>query len=141
MKCEECQTLIEEFFDGELDTDRSALVSAHISRCVDCQDLLEALQQEKEAVVSFAFAPEPSPAFWNVVQAEIEKEKRHEPAGWFANWHIQLERFLPMSFSSMLVPAVVLVLLSLASGVVLCRHLFNGTRGTAKIAEAQHQNP
>jgi hypothetical protein len=140
MKCEECQTLIEEFFDGELHTDRSALVSAHISRCVDCQDLLEALQQEDEAVVSFAFAPEPSPAFWHAVQAEIEKEKRHEPAGWFANWHIQLERFLPMSLSSVLVPAVVLVLLTLASGIVLFRHLSNGTQETAKIADAGQQN-
>jgi anti-sigma factor RsiW len=140
MKCEECQTLIEEFFDGELDTDRSALVSAHISRCVDCQDLLEALQQEEEAVVAFAFAPEPSPAFWNAVQAEIEKEKRHEPAGWFANWHIQLERFLPMSLSSALVPAAVLVLLTLASGVVLFRHLSNGTQGTAKKADPGQQN-
>jgi Putative zinc-finger len=143
MKCEECQTLIEEFFDGELDTDRSALVSAHISRCVDCQDLLEALQQEEEAVVSFAFAPEPSPAFWNAVQAEIEREKGHEPAGWFANWHIQLERFRSMSLSSVLAPGIVLVLLSLASGVVLFRHLSNGTQGTAKIADTgqQKQDP
>jgi hypothetical protein len=46
-----------------------------------------------------------------------------------------------MSLSSVLVPAVALVLLSLASGVVLFRHLSNGTQGTAKIAAAGQQNP
>jgi hypothetical protein len=39
-----------------------------------------------------------------------------------------------------LVPAVVLVLLSLASGVVLFRHLSNGTQRTAKIADPGQQN-
>src|SRR5258705_4969565 len=103
MKCEECQLLIEEFFDGELNSQKSTSVSAHVSGCFDCSEILEGLRFEQDAIFAAASVPEPSPEFWQHVQAGIDSEKLNKAKSLTRGFRLRICTFLPRMMSSVLV--------------------------------------
>jgi len=121
MKCEECQLLIEEFFDGELNSQKSASVSAHVSGCSECSEILEDLRYEQDFIFAAASVPEPSPEFWQRVQAGIDSEKLNKSKPPNRGFRARIGLFLPSILSPAFAPAFALLVLSIVSGVVLVK--------------------
>jgi uncharacterized protein YeaO (DUF488 family) len=97
MNCENCQELLSEFIDGELDEKRSAKVQAHLTLCVECSEI----HADFSGILGVYDKPpveEPklpnSQALWcrinNVIESEIKPENIKETQsqavkqGWFA---------------------------------------------------------
>lgn len=80
MRCEDCLTVIEEYFDGELDAAASRTVSAHLSACADCAAALDALVFEHDAYMRYERDVEVTPALWQGVRAAIAHEGELETA-------------------------------------------------------------
>ena len=78
LRCEDCIPLIEEYFDGEVDTKTNEGMSAHISACADCAAALDALSFEGEIFARYERGLEPTPALWARVSADIAREARIE---------------------------------------------------------------
>jgi len=121
MKCEECQLLIEEYFDGELDSQKSASVSAHVSGCSECSEILEDLRCEQDFIFAAASVPEPSPEFWQRVQAGIDSEKLNKSKPLIRGFSARIGSFLPSILSPAFAFAFALLLLSIVSGGVLVK--------------------
>jgi hypothetical protein len=91
MKCEECQPLIEEYLDNELDDRNSGLVRTHVNSCRSCAEAFEKLRREQQVYGRYRRDIEVSPALWTAVIARIEQEERPGPSlgsrisGWFAS--------------------------------------------------------
>jgi hypothetical protein len=77
-RCEDCIPLIEEYFDGEVDTKVGEQMSAHISACADCAAALDALSFEQELYTRYERGLEPTPALWAKVSAEIARGPQPE---------------------------------------------------------------
>jgi hypothetical protein len=85
MKCEECTTsALEEFFDGELDAERGARVSAHLAACRNCALRYEELLDEQAIYASYERDVQVTPQLWAGVAARIASEEKSaalEPRG------------------------------------------------------------
>lgn len=98
MNCEHCQELISAFLDNELETESSLNVQTHLTVCAECAKVCE----DFAAILDFCgetpadeLLPPNSQALWcrisniieSEVQAEIQKDKKEQPApekkGWF----------------------------------------------------------
>src|SRR5258708_4893255 len=119
MKCEKCQLLIEEFFDGELNSQKSATVSAHVSGCSECSEILEGLRFEQDLIFAAASVHEPSPKFWQHVQAGIDREKLNKSKPLIRGFRTRIGSFLPSILSPAFAPAFALLVLSIVSAVLL----------------------
>jgi anti-sigma factor RsiW len=75
MKCEECQQLLEEYLDGELEMRAAAQVNAHTNNCSDCSKVYQEFRQEQEAYARYQRDIEVTPALWAGVEARIRQEK------------------------------------------------------------------
>jgi hypothetical protein len=71
ISCEECQLLLEEYFDGELQRPVAAGVSAHVDRCAQCRSTLDQLQTEHHLFLSYDRELEVRPALWAGVQTRV----------------------------------------------------------------------
>jgi predicted anti-sigma-YlaC factor YlaD len=102
MNCENCQELLSEFIDGELDEKQSAKVQAHLTLCAECSEI----HHDFAGILGIYDKPpteEPklpnSQALWcrinNVIETEIkpelvkEVEAKKIKKGWFAR-HVSL---------------------------------------------------
>jgi len=121
MKCEECQLLIEEFFDGELNSQKSASVSAHVSGCSECSEILEDLRYEQDVIFAAANVPEPSPEFWQRVQAGIDSEKLNKSKPLIRGFSARIGSFLPSILSPAFEPPFALLVLSIVPAPVLIK--------------------
>jgi hypothetical protein len=121
MKCEECQFFIEEFFDGELNSQKSASVAAHVSGCSECSEILEGLRFEQDVILAAASVPEPSPEFWRRVQTGIDSERQNKSRPLIRGFRSRIGAFLPRILTPAFAPAFVLLVLSIVSGVVLVK--------------------
>jgi Putative zinc-finger len=75
MKCDVCQSNIEDYFDGELRGKLAASVTAHLSGCKDCSGLFQELKQEQELYARYQRDVEVTPALWAAVEARIKQDK------------------------------------------------------------------
>src|SRR4051812_6087574 len=87
MKCEDCQRVLEEYFDAELDEQASIDVRAHLGSCEACALSLEALKDEQGFYALYRRDVEVTPALWAGVAARIREErgarkKAVRVAGW-----------------------------------------------------------
>jgi hypothetical protein len=71
MTCEECQLMLEEYFDSELQQPAAAGVSAHVERCAQCRSTLDQLQTEHQLFLSYDRELEVRPALWAGVQTRV----------------------------------------------------------------------
>lgn len=123
MKCEECLTVIEEYFDGELDRKTSELVTAHAAHCADCADALEALGAEQEIYARYErrdLEGVTTPALWQAVQSRISEEKHApSPAPFAARLRERFAAaFAALSFTPAFAGSMALVLVGVAVGVI-----------------------
>lgn len=71
MRCDECQPLVEEYFDGELDETAGLQVRQHLETCMSCSALLSGLSAEHEVYGGYKPDIEIRRDLWPRVRAQI----------------------------------------------------------------------
>lgn len=71
MKCEEYQSLLEEYLDGELNDGVAETVSKHIGGCQDCAGVAANLRAEQQLYATYEPAIELAPHLWAGIEARI----------------------------------------------------------------------
>jgi Putative zinc-finger len=74
MSCAECQSVVEDYFDGELDEQTTEQVAQHLSACASCARLYEKLEGEQELYLRYECDAQPAPDFWDNVLARATEE-------------------------------------------------------------------
>jgi hypothetical protein len=123
MKCEECQALLEEYLDGELDQIVTGAVSFHVENCLPCSTTLQELTLECQAYQSYERRLDVSPDLWARVRLEIAEESRPRPRppALFERWQPGLGKVFSRRFS---VPvAVAFVFLAIVSTIAVMKYL------------------
>jgi hypothetical protein len=120
MKCDACQTYMEDHFDRELEGKLDASMAAHLVGCADCSKLFEEMKQEQEIYARYQRDVEVTPALWAAVEARIKQEQTALPARHMTTFR---ERFAGM-FSGIfatprLSPAFTAALVVLAIGITV----------------------
>jgi hypothetical protein len=115
MTCEEYQTLIEEYFDRELDQHTAGLVSIHIERCPSCTTELEQLALETRAYQSYERGVDASPALWNKVHKRIVEAERVQLTSPGERWQLDFSNLLAVRLS---VPVSAVLVLSAVLGTI-----------------------
>lgn len=130
MKCEECQTLIEDYVDGALGEKAGALVSTHAGTCSECASFREALIREQAIYARYERDVEVTPTLWSSIETRIKQERSAEPAGWLSRLRDQMAgMFAAPRLSPALAFAIVLV--AIAVTVIVMTRLNPGVREVA----------
>jgi hypothetical protein len=84
MKCETCQSILEEYFDGELPSKAGTEVRAHLASCPACAAELAEMRQAHELYVRYERDVDVTPALWAGIEARIKAERadRSATSGW-----------------------------------------------------------
>lgn len=90
MKCEECQTLIEDYVDGALNEKAGTLVSSHIAACSECASFREGVIREQASYARYERDVEVTPMLWSSIEARIKQERGAEAAGWLSRLREQM---------------------------------------------------
>ena len=53
MNCQDCELLLEEYFDGETDGRATAAVAAHLQTCAACSEIHDGLAAEQSLYASY----------------------------------------------------------------------------------------
>lgn len=128
MKCTECLTAIDEFFEGDLEERASGEIAAHIAACADCANALEDLQREQEIYSRYLLDVEATPAVWAGISAGIEKEKSRHASGFLPSFRRQLSGAFARPGQSPLLGAASVVMM-FAVAMVLVQYLNRGSLG------------
>lgn len=130
MKCEECQTLIEDYVDGALNHKAGALVTAHVAACSQCASFLEEINREQAIYARYERDVEVTPMLWASIEARIKAERTAKPAGLFSRLR---EQMLGTFAAPRLSPALAfaLVLIAIAVTVIVMTRLNPGGREVA----------
>lgn len=130
MKCEECQTLIEDYVDGVLGEKAGALVSTHIAACSDCASFREGVIREQSIYARYERDVEVTPTLWSSIEARIKQDRAAEPAGWLARLR---EQMVGVFAAPRLSPAFAfaIVLVAIAVTVIVMTRLNPGVREVA----------
>ena len=124
MTCGDCQELLSRFIDGDLEEDRSSLVTDHLAVCAECtvmrDDLAAILLYCRDGEYDEAAPPNPA-ALWrrinNLIESELPAEIPVEPKsrGWFG---------AGLSFGQAVVGLVAVALISSLLTIVGIRNYF-----------------
>jgi hypothetical protein len=74
MRCEECQLLIERYFDGELGGADADVVTGHLAACGSCAQTYQTLEREQEFYLRHESEIKASPNFWENVFAKAPEK-------------------------------------------------------------------
>jgi hypothetical protein len=121
MKCDECQTLVQEYFDGELDQLSATAVSSHVANCSSCSAALEQLAFEHRAYQQYDRELDVSPALWLRVQAQLPDETSRQNLTRFSRPRIKFSNLLSLRFS--VAASVALALFAVLVTVAVMRYL------------------
>jgi hypothetical protein len=141
MRCEECQTLVEDYFDGELDEQTISLVAQHINACPSCASLYNRLEREQQLYLRYECDAEPAPAFWDTVMSRATQESSpsaQTPSrlrGWFNGI---LGGFGTPRFSPSLTALIVLVAVGITA--ILMSYVNTRERVTGPVSVAQRES-
>jgi hypothetical protein len=116
MRCEECLTLVEGFFEGTLDEQDARQVGAHVASCPSCSLVLEELEQEQSFYLSYWREANVASPKWGAVLAGIESE-RDAPS--VASPRNLFKRGFPAFAWARFNPALVAALVFVCAGVSL----------------------
>jgi hypothetical protein len=116
MKCEECLSVIEEYYDDELDERGARNISAHLSACFECASVYEELGREQEVYARYQRDVEVTPALWAAVESKIKQEKLPASPGMVTRLADWLRRGLA---APRLSPALAVALVVIAVGVTV----------------------
>ena len=125
MNCQEFSIVIEEYLDGELDSQEARHVHAHTSICLGCAQVYEELHATQEFLLSNQRLVRVKPELWSVVHEKIKQEKAQRREIKPENLHTRLGRMLEVFYlRSATSPAALLLLLALGT-VIGLRVLIN----------------
>ena len=99
MKCAECQSLVQEYFDGELDQPTARVMLVHLEECSSCGALLEQLTSEHRTYERYDRELEVSPALWVKTQAQLAGESDRQVLTPSIRSQIEFGRLLSLRFS------------------------------------------
>lgn len=117
MKCEACQSVLEEYFDGELPSKSAAEIRAHLANCPACAAEMAELRQAHELYTRYERDVEVTPALWAGIEARIKAEKAALPTARPASgWRTWLKGLFVMPHIS---PAFAAALVVLAIGLTV----------------------
>src|ERR1043165_3645960 len=80
MKCEACQSILEEYFDGELPAKAGTEVRAHLGVCPACAAELAELRQAHELYERYERDVDVTPALWAGIEARLKAERAESAA-------------------------------------------------------------
>lgn len=124
MRCEECQTLIEEFVDLELEGKVANDVADHLAGCIQCTTVVRELRLEQETYAQYQPDIQVSPTLWAGIQQRLASERS-------ASEIVQRESFWRRFTSTFAVPRIsgwataALVLLAIAATVFVMKYAQN----------------
>ena len=135
MSCVQCQEVMSEYIDGELELGVEARVESHLAQCEVCQ----AVRDDIVHIVHFSRnLPEHSPGagLWRRIQSEIESERTGIASSKLASlWRRLTTSRLTLSFPQIAVAASSILLVMLSIG--LLRWGAGTQAGAASPAESQ----
>jgi len=142
MKCEDCLSLIEEYFDAELNQQESAKVAEHLTACEICNEVYLSLEQEQQLYVHYQRDVEVTPALWQAVEASIKQESARQKAPQSAGILESLRRFFTETFHApRFSPALAAMLVVVAVGAtVLVMNYVNSSSTTKTIIADENKN-
>jgi hypothetical protein len=142
MKCEDCLSLIEEYFDAELNQQESAKVAEHLTACEICNEVYLSLEQEHQLYVHYQRNVEVTPALWQAVEASIKQESAHQKNPQSAGILESLRRFFTETFHApRFSPALAAMLVVVAVGAtVLVMNYVNSSSTTKTIIADENKN-
>jgi hypothetical protein len=102
MNCSECQDLISDFIDGDLEEPQRAIVGMHIESCRECysvhQDLEQIVQVSRDLPLLV-----PQNTLWQQIEQEIQEltdPSYRRPSRWQRFWGYQLTISMPQLTSA-----------------------------------------
>jgi Putative zinc-finger len=114
MRCDDCQLIIEEYFDGELNQRTGLRVSRHLEGCPSCSDVLQKLTAEQVVYVGGRQEIQIRSDLWSGVRARLALEE-HRPSA--------VERLQTWLGSALVLPRIsglaTVALVILASGLTM----------------------
>lgn len=138
MVCTECQELISDYIDGELELGEQAKIERHLADCEPCR----AVRDDVLQIVHFSHQlPEHSPsgALWARIRSDIEEQ---QPAGFWSRagawWARTKGRHFDLSIPQMAAAAAALAII-ISTGVIISRQ--NATPDTISMASAAGTTP
>jgi hypothetical protein len=136
MKCDATQSLIEEYFDGQLDTHTASLVLTHIESCRSCNAELEKLDLEVRTYQTYGRGVDVSPALWANVRSRIAEAEPLQGPGVWERWQIGVGNLLSLRFN--IAVSAALVLSAVVGTIVVMRYL-DPKRNPNQIASSENQ--
>lgn len=99
MKCDKCELLVEEYFDGELDQLSASSVSSHLENCSSCTAVLAQVAVEHRVYQAYDRKLDVSPAWWADVQAQLPGHNRRGNLNRFGFPQIEFGKLFSLRFS------------------------------------------
>jgi len=121
MKCAECQSLVQEYFDGELDQPNAKVVLVHLENCSSCGALLEQLSSEHRTYQRYDRELEVSEALWIKTRAQLARAGGRDALTPFRRSRIEFSRLLSLRFS--MAASAALVALAVIVTVAVMKYL------------------
>ena len=121
MKCAECQSFVQEYFDGELDQPTAEVVLVHLENCSSCGALLEQLSSEHRTYQRYDRELEVSQALWVKTRAQLARESGRQELTPFRRLQIEFSRLLSLRFS--MAASAALVALAVIVTVAVMKYL------------------
>lgn len=127
MKCEECESVIEEYIDEAVTVRTAREVEAHLSNCALCAGSHEELKREQAIYALYQRDLDVTPALWASIEARIKTEPSIKSRTLFAALR---ERFAGAFATPRFSPAFAAALVLLAIGVTAVLMSLMSSRGT-----------
>lgn len=138
MKCAECQSLVQEYVDGELDQPTAKAVLVHLDNCSSCSALLEQLSSEHRTYQRYDRELEVSQALWVKTRAQLPKESGRQELTPSRRSQIEFSRLLSLRFS--MAASAALVALAVIVTVAVMKYL-NTPEKSPQIALTSEPSP
>src|SRR4030095_8278950 len=138
MKCAEVQSLVQEYFDGELDQPTAKVVLVHLENCSSCGVLLEQLSSEHRTYQRYDRELEVSQALWFKTRAQLAGESGRPALTLLRRSQIEFGRLLSLRFS--LAASAALVALAVIVTVAVMKYL-NTPETPRQIAVSSQPQP
>lgn len=138
MSCDDCQLVIEEYFDGELNEQTALSVRRHLDGCQRCSQVLQGLTAEQALYVSSRSEIQVSPDLWSRVRARLALEQQAERFSFPERLQTWLSSIFILRRISGLT-AVALVILAVGLTMLLMRY-FDRSLGDRPLTSVSESN-
>lgn len=124
MKCDDCQSLMDEHLTGLLDEHAASVINMHTAECAECAQAFAGMKEEQEFYAPFRL--EVTPALWAAVRTRI-REEQFVTVQSGSSW-LTTQRWKETFFPARLIPARALLWGLLAVGIIAL-YIIIGSRG------------